>query len=112
MIKNTVNKALEAPRTVSAGVNSAALQLPAGSDSLTIVLVISAASSPSGCSAQLAGSLDNSTYVPIGSATAISANGTVPFTQDRPPYLYYRIQYACTSGTFVSTSVVVVKGDR
>lgn len=106
------NTALEAPRTVSATVNSAAVDVSKGCDSLTIVAVISGASSPSGASAQLAGSLDGITYIPIGSSTAISANGNISFTQDRPPYVKYRIQYVISTGSFVSTTVVVLKGDR
>lgn len=112
MLRVEQNAPLEAPRTVTAAANSAAIDVSKGGDSLTIVLVISAIATPSGCSAQLAGSLDGSTWIPIGSATAISANGAVPFTQDRPPYVKYRIQYACSSGSFVSTSTCVLKGDR
>lgn len=106
------NTALEGPRTVSATVNSASVDVSKGGDSITIVAVISAASSPSGASAQLAGSLDGVTYIPIGSSTAVTANGAIAFTQDRPPYPKYRINYVIATGSFVSTTTCVVKGDR
>lgn len=112
MLKVEQNAALELPRTVTVAVNSASIDVTKGCDSLTIVLAISGSSSPVGCTAQLAGSLDGLIWIPIGTATAISANGNLPFTQDRPPYCKYRIQYAITSGSFVSTSTCLLKGDR
>lgn len=113
MLKVLRNNAIEVPRTVNAAVNSAIIDLSGtGCDSMTIVLVISGSSSPTGCTAQLAGSLDGTTFIPIGTATAIAGNGALSFTQDRPPYVKYQIQYARSGGSFVSTSTVVLKGDR
>jgi hypothetical protein len=113
MIYRVKEGVIEAPRTVTAGVNSASIDVGIiGGDSLAIMLVITAASSPSGCTAVLQCSNDNVNFANVGTPTAITANGAIPLNQDRPNFRYYRIAYAIASGSVVSSAQLCIKSDR
>jgi hypothetical protein len=82
-----------------------------GCDSIAYVINVTNASTPDG-GAQLQGSLDKTVVVPIGSETAIAADGVFSITQDRPPYRYYRLAYTMDSGSADFSTKVLAKGDK
>lgn len=97
-------------KSITTAVKSPSIDVTGG-DSLAFVMVATSASTPGTSSIQLEGSLDNTSFVTIGSAVTVSANGVFSLTLDRPPLRYYRIAYAIASGSYTSTLSVLVKGD-
>lgn len=85
-----------------------------GCDSVAIVMVASAASTPGTASIQLVGSLknDGTGLVNVGSSVSVAANGTFSVSSDRPVFRYYRLAYAIASGSYTSTVSVLAKGDK
>ena len=83
-----------------------------GGDSIAFVMVASAASSPNTATIGLEGSIDDTSYVAVGSTVSVAANGIYSVSQDRPVFRYYRISYAIASGSYTSTLKVLVKGDK
>lgn len=83
----------------------------AGGDSIAFVMVSTNASTPNTATIQLFGSLDGTSFIAIGSTVSVTTNAVHALTQDRPPYRYYRVQYAIASGSYTSTLKVLVKGD-
>lgn len=79
---------------------------------LAVQLVLTAASSPSGITAILQGSLDGTNYFDVGSSINLTANGTLKLTATSVEYMYYRVTYARSSGSIVSTERFMVYGDR
>ena len=82
-----------------------------GCDSLAFVMVATDSATPDTATIQLFGSLDDITYVAIGSPTAVADDGAFPLIQDRPPYLWYQVQYAIADGSYTATLKVLAKGD-
>lgn len=79
---------------------------------LAVQLVLTAASTPGSITAILQGSLDNVTFFDVGSSINLTANGTLKLTATSVEYKYYRVNYARTSGSIVSTERFMVYGDR
>ena len=83
-----------------------------GCDSISFCCVATDDSSPVDATIQIEGSNDMSAVVNVGSPVAITADGNYLAEKDRPAFRYYRIAYAITSGSYVSTLEVLGKGDR
>lgn len=79
---------------------------------LAVQLVLTSASSPSGITAILQGSLDGTNFFDVGSSINLTANGTLKLTATSVEYKHYRVKYARTSGSIVSTETFMVYGDR
>lgn len=79
---------------------------------IAVQLVLTSASSPSGITAILQGSLDGTNFFDVGSSITLSANGVQKLTATSVEYKYYRVNYARTSGSIVSTERFMVYGDR
>lgn len=79
---------------------------------LAVQLVLTSASSPSGITAILQGSLDNVTFFDVGSSINLTANGTLKLTATSVEYMYYRVNYSRSSGSIVSTERFLIYGDR
>lgn len=83
-----------------------------GGDSIAFVMVVTGASTPGTASISLEGSLDDTSFVTIGSAVNVTANGVLSLSTDRPVFRHYRVSYAIASGSYTSTLKVLVKGDK
>lgn len=79
---------------------------------IAVQLVLTSASSPSGITAILQGSLDGTNYFDVGSSISLSANGAQKLTASTVEYKFYRVTYARTSGSIVSTERFMIYGDR
>lgn len=102
----------EANQTVDGAKNSASYDVAGiGGDSIAFVVTASSSSSPTGTTVQLQGSLDDTNWVNVGSAVSVTGDGSFSVSQDRPPYRYYRVALAHSSGSYVATTKVLVKGD-
>lgn len=82
----------------------------AGAYSLAYVVDSGADSPFSSHTLQLEGSLDQETWIDIGSATNVSAAGVNVITSTSIVYRYYRLTYGISSGSAsVTTSILVIK---
>ena len=79
---------------------------------LAVQLVLTSASTPVGITATLQGSLDNVNFFDVGSSINLTADGTLKLTATSVEYIYYRVNYAHSSGSIVSTERFMVYGDR
>lgn len=79
---------------------------------IAVQLVLTSASSPSGITAILQGSLDGTNFFDVGSSISLTANGVNKLTATSVEYKFYRVNYARTSGSIVSTERFMVYGDR
>jgi len=101
------------PVSITAAANSEWFDVGGqGCDSIAMVMVATAASSPNTATIQLVGSLDKSALVNVGSSVSVAANGTFSVSADRPVFRYYRLAYAIASGSYTSTLSVLAKGDK
>lgn len=82
----------------------------AGGDTLTYMVVASAASSPTGTNIQIQGSLNNVDWSNIGSATSVTGNGTFFQSASALAFRYYRLSYTRSGGSYVATTSVLLKG--
>lgn len=106
------NKANES-LTINAAKSGTSLDVSnLGPLTIAVQLVLSSASSPSGITAILQGSLDGTNFFDVGSSVALSANGVSKLTATSVEYKFYRVNYARTSGSIVSTERFMVYGDR
>lgn len=97
--------------TVDAAKSSRAVDVSIyGPLTIAVQLVLTAASSPSGITAILRGSLDGINFFDVGSSVALTANGVLKLTATTVEYKYYRVSYARTSGSIVSTERFMVYG--
>lgn len=99
--------------TVDSAKSGAAVDV-GGMGPLTIAvqLVLTDAATPGSITATLQGSLDGVTYFNVGSAVALTANGTVGLAATSVEYKFYRVTYARTSGSIVAAARFLVYGDR
>lgn len=74
-------------------------------------LAISAFSTAVSGTVQLQGSLDGTNFFNVGSAVSVAANGQLVAVDTAPAYIWYRIQAARASGSFVATPTFVVYGE-
>lgn len=104
---------VDAAVTVDAAKNSLGIDV-GGFGPLTIAaqLVLTASAAPVGITAILQGSIDGVTYFDVGSSVSLAGNGTVKLAATSVEYKFYRVAYARTSGSIVSTAQVLVYGDR
>ena len=79
---------------------------------IAVQLVLSSASTPGSITATLQGSLDGTNFFDVGSAVNLTANGVVKLSATSVEYKHYRVTYARSSGSIVSTEQVMVYGDR
>lgn len=106
------NKA-NAPVTVDAAKAGTAVDVSSlGPLTVAVQLVLSAASSPTGITATLQGSLDGTNFFDVGSSINLTANGVQKLAATSVEYRFYRVRYARSSGSIVSTETFMVYGDR
>jgi len=79
---------------------------------IAVQVVITSAATPSGITATLQGSLDSITYFDVGSAVTLATNTTYKLLASTVEYKYYRVNYARSSGSVVSTEQIMIYGDR
>ena len=108
-----LNQETYATTTINSATNTAAVYAPSA-EHVCYVVVASSASAPVGTTIQIQGSLDGTNYVALGSAISITGNGnfTANITAPNSSYIYYRLAYARTSGSYVANTTVVTKGDQ
>lgn len=101
----------EAPLTIDSAKTSTAIYAPVASK-IAYQVVASSASSPVGTTLIIQGSLDGTNFAALSTAVTVSGNGT--FVAELSPqqcsYVYYRLAYARSSGSYVATTTVVAKG--
>ena len=85
---------------------------PYGPLTLAVQLVLTSASTPGSITAILQGSLDGTNFFDVGSSINLTANGVVKLTATSVEYKHYRVTYARSSGSIVSTERFMVYGDR
>ena len=85
---------------------------PYGPLTLAVQLVLTSASTPGSITAILQGSLDGSNYFDVGSSINLTGNGVLKLTATSVEYKHYRVTYARSSGSIVSTETFMVYGDR
>ena len=78
---------------------------------IAVQLVLTSASTPSGITAILQGSLDGTNYFDVGSSINLTGNGVQKLTATSVEYKYYRVTYARSSGSIVSTERFMVYGE-
>lgn len=77
---------------------------------LSVQIIISAVSSPSGASVKLQASNDDINYTDIsGTSSAISATGNILINVDGAGYKYIRAVFAIASGTITAEVIFVGK---
>lgn len=81
-----------------------------GPQTLAVQLVLTAASTPGSITATLQGSLDGTNFFDVGSPVNLTANGVVKLTATSVEYKFYRVTYARSSGSIVSTERFMVYG--
>ena len=106
------NKA-NAPVTVDGAKSGTAVDVsPFGPLTIAVQLVLTSASAPSGITAILQGSLDGTNFFDVGSSINLTGNGVLKLTATSVEYKHYRVTYARSSGSIVSTETFMVYGDR
>ena len=106
------NKA-NAPITVDAAKAGPALDVSGfGPLTVAVQLALSGASSPTGITATLQGSMDGVTWFNVDSTVNLTANGAVFVGLSSVNLKQYRINYARSSGSIVVTETFLVYGDR
>ena len=81
---------------------------PFGPLTLAVQLVLTSASTPSGITAILQGSLDGTNFFDVGSSINLTGNGVLKLTATSVEYKHYRVTYARSSGSIVSTETFKV----
>lgn len=101
----------QAAVTVDSAKTGTAVYLP-GASQIAFVVVASAASSPVGTTFIVHGSPDGTSYVPLTTAVTVTGDGnfSVEVPAHQTVYVYYRLAYARTSGSYVATTTVIAKG--
>lgn len=106
---NLVEKT-ESIGTVTAAINSAALDA-SGGESLSAQVVVTGSSSPTGASVKLQHSNDGSNWSDVAAATNITADGNICIAKIDPEYRHYRAAFAISTGSFVASIKWLVKGN-
>ena len=106
------NKANTAVTVDSAKSGSSVDVSPYGPLTLAVQLVLTSSSTPSGITAILQGSLDGTNFFDIGSSINLTGNGVMKLTATSVEYKHYRVNYARSSGSIVSTETFMVYGDN
>ena len=97
--------------TINSAQNSTAIYAP-GAEHVAYLVVASAASSPVGTTITIQGSIDNTNWAALSSAISVTGNGafSVDLTTKQCSYIYYRLAYARSSGSYVATTTALTKG--
>lgn len=110
----TVNKVIDTDLTVDGAKTGAQFSLD-GASSLAVVTTASAASTPTGTTIQLSVSADGTNWISLGTAVAVSANGSYAIASadcaTGCSYKFGRILYARSGGSYIANTRVLVKGD-
>lgn len=99
-----------APVTIDAAKATAAITVGKGR-TIAFQVVASSASTPTGTTLQIQGSLDGTNWFNDGSAVSVTGDGALGISKDTLPWLYYRLSYTRSSGSYVATTRYVIKGD-
>lgn len=102
-----------APVTVDGAKSGTSVDVSAyGPLTIAVQLVLTDSSTPGSITATLQGSLDGTNYFDVGSSINLTGNGVLKLTATSVEYIHYRVTYARSSGSIVSTERFVVYGDR
>jgi len=112
MIYRLIEKQIESVSITIARKSPSVDVASAGGDSISFVVVATAAAAPATSNITLEASLDDTSFIAVGSAVTVAANGVFSVSTDRPTLRYYRVSYAIASGSYTSTLKVLVKGDK
>jgi len=101
----------QAALTIDAAKNSPAVYAPFA-EKVAFAVVASAASSPVGTTVGIQGSIDGVNYATLTGLVTVTGNGTffVELGERLCSYIWYRLVYARTSGSYVSTATALTKG--
>lgn len=110
MLKRLIEKTYDA-LTVDEAAQTEAINVDKG-HYLVYVVVVTDESSATGTTIQLQASLDGVNFVDHGSAVTVDGNGTFAVTKNNLPYKFYRLAYTHSSGSYVATTSVLVKGEE
>lgn len=103
--------ATDAPVTVDSAKNSTGIYAPQATF-VAYSVVASASSSPVGTTLIIQGSVDNTNWIALSTAVTVSGNGVFGayLAPEMCSFLYYRLAYARSSGSYVATTTAVLKG--
>ena len=103
--------ATDAPVTVDSAKNTTGIYAPQATY-VAYSVVASSASSPVGTTLIIQGSVDNTNWIALSTAVTVSGNGAFGafLSRDQCSFLYYRLAYARSSGSYVATTTAVLKG--
>lgn len=79
---------------------------------IAFVVTASSASSPVGTTIQIMGSIDGTNFAALNGTVNITGNGvfTINVSAANASYLYYKLAYARSSGSYVASTSILVKG--
>lgn len=97
------------PLTVNAALNTESLD-SVQADTITYQVVASAASAPTGTAIQIQGSLNSVDWLNLGTSTSVTGNGVFFSSISGLAFRYYRLSYTRSSGSYVATTSVLLKG--
>jgi hypothetical protein len=99
--------------TINTAKNTAAIYCPSA-EHVSYVVVASSASSPVGTTLIIQGSNDGTNFTGLSTAVTVTGNGvfTANLSAASVAYLYYRLAYARSSGSYVATTSVCAKGSN
>lgn len=113
MSQKILNKEVYDAVTIDSAKTTAAVYAPQA-EHIAYIVVATSASSPVGTTLQVQGSLDGTTYANLNSTVSVTANGTytINLSAANTSYIYYRLSYARSSGSYVATTTLVTKGEE
>jgi hypothetical protein len=99
--------------TIDSAKQTAAVFSPKA-EHIAYVVVASSASSPTGTTLQIQGSIDGDNWANLNSTVSVTGNGTftINLSQANASYSYYRLSYARTGGSYVASTTVLAKGEE
>lgn len=108
-----LNQVTYEANTIDGAENTASVYAPKAQH-ICYMVVASASSSPVGTTIQVQASLDGTNFVALDSAVSVTGNGVfhAKVAPSSAAFLYYRLAYARSSGSYVATTTLVTKGEE
>ena len=113
MTQRLVEKAY-APVTIDAAKTTESINCPEAT-TIAYSVVVSSASTPVGTTIQIQGSLNDVNFHALDTAVTISGgtiSATVHLSGTDCAFKYYRLSYGWTSGSYIATTHVLLKGEE
>jgi hypothetical protein len=110
-MQKILDNVLYQDNTIDSAKQTAAVYAPLA-EHIAYVVVASSASSPIGTTLQIQGSLDGENWVNLGNTVTVTGNGTftISLSAANASYIWYRLYYARTGGSYVASTRLVTKG--